>query len=86
MAYNMKIEAGFLPMFTGFISLLRGTVLPASGVGASTGVQKLIGNELYLKKVGLVCQIETDGRGLFLGPTSGKRFETVGNGETRRTV
>ena len=27
-----------------------------------------------------MCQIETDGSGLYLGPTSGKGFETVGNG------
>ena len=26
-----------------------------------------------------VCQVETDGRGLYIGPTSGKGFETVGN-------
>ena len=35
------------------------------------------GNGLYLKKEGSVCQIETDGKGLYLGPTSGKGFETV---------
>ena len=46
---------------------------------ASTGVQKLIGNWLYLKKGGRVCQIETDGSELDLGPTSDKGFETVGN-------
>ena len=67
------------------IPFLSGTVLPALGVEAlsglaSTGVQKLIGNGLYLKKGGHVCQIETDGRGLYLGPASGKGFETVGNG------
>ena len=27
-----------------------------------------------------MCRIETDGEGLYLGPTSGKGFETVGNG------
>ena len=59
--------------------------MPALGVGvlsrlASTGVQKLIGNGLYLKKGGSVCQIETDGEGLYLGQTSGKGIETVGNG------
>ena len=46
---------------------------------SSTGVQKLIGNGMYLKKGGSVCRIETDGEGLYLGPTSGKGFETVGN-------
>ena len=28
----------------------------------------------------VVCHIETDGSGLYLGPTSGKEFETVENG------
>ena len=59
--------------------------MPALGVGAlsglaSTGVQKLIGYELYLKKGGRVCRIETDGSGLYLRPASGKGFETVENG------
>ena len=27
-----------------------------------------------------MCRIETDGEGLYLGPTSGKGFETIGNG------
>ena len=81
----MKTEGGFLPALAGLVPFLTGTVLPALGVGAlsglaSTGVQKLIGNGLYLKKGGSVCQIETDGNELYLGPTSGKRFETVGNG------
>ena len=72
-------------MLAGLIPFLTGTVLPALRVGAlsglaSTGVQKLIGNGLYLKKEGSVCQIETDGKGLYLGPTSGTGFETVGNG------
>ena len=84
LAYNMKIGR-FLPMFAGLIPFLTGTVLPALGVGelsglASTGVQKLIENGLYPKKGGRVCQIETDGSGLYLGPTSGKGFETAGNG------
>ena len=53
-AYNMKIEGEFLPVMAGLISCLTGTVLPALGVGAlsglaSTAVQKLIGNGLYLK-------------------------------------
>ena len=81
----MKIEGGFLPALAGLISFLTGTVLPALRVGAlsglaSTGVQKLIENWLYLKKGIGVCRIETDGEGLYLGPASGKEFETVGNG------
>ena len=27
-----------------------------------------------------MCRIETDGEGMYLGPASGKGFETVGNG------
>ena len=85
LAHNIKIEGGFLPVLAGLIPFLTGTVLPALGVEAlsgleSSGVQKLIVNGLYLKKGGSVCQIETDGKGLYLGPTSGKGFETVGNG------
>ena len=81
----MKIEGGFLPALAGLISFLTGTVLPALGFGAlsglaSTGVQKLIVNGLYLKKGGSVCRIETDGEGLYLGPTNSKGFETVGYG------
>ena len=75
----MKIEGGFLQALAGFIPFLTGTVLPALGVGplsglASTGVQKIIGNELYLQKGSGVCRIETDGEGLYLGPASGKGF------------
>ena len=59
--------------------------MPALGVGAlsglaSTRVQKLIGNGLYLKKGSRVCRIEPDGEGLYHGLASGKGFETVGNG------
>ena len=84
-AHNIKIEGGFLPALAALIPFLTGTVLPALGVGAlsglaSTCVQKLIGNGLYLKKGGSVCRIETDGEGLYLGPTNGKGFKTVGNG------
>ena len=54
LAYNMKIEVGFLLALAGLIPFITGTVLSALGVGAlsglaSTGVQKLIGNWLYLK-------------------------------------
>ena len=67
------------------IPFLTGTVLPALGVEvlsglASLGVQKLIGNGLYLKKGGSVCRIKTDGKWLYLGPASGKGLENVGNG------
>ena len=85
LAHDAKIEGGFLPALAGLIPFLTGTVLPALGVGAlpglaSTGVHKLNGNGLYLKKKRGVCRIETDGEGLYIGPASGKGFETVGNG------
>ena len=72
-------------MLAGLIPFLPGTVLPALGfeaisVLASTSVQKLTGNGLYLKNGGSVCQTETDGKVLYLGPTSGKEFEIVENG------
>ena len=83
LAHNMKIERGFLQALAGLIPFLTGTVLPALGVGdlsglASMGVQKLTGNGLYRKKGSGVFRIATDGEGLYLGPTSGKGFETVG--------
>ena len=71
--------------FTNFGWIDPGTVFPALGVEAlsgltSTGVQKIIGNDLYLKKGGSVRQIETDGKGLYQGPTKGMGFGTVWNG------
>ena len=81
----MKVEGGFLQALAGLIPFLTGTVLSALGVEAlsgmwCTGVKKVIGNRLYLKKGGRVCQIETDGEGLYLWPASGKEFVTVWNG------
>ena len=38
LAYNMKIEEGFLPMLAGLIPFLIGTVIPALGVGALSGL------------------------------------------------
>ena len=78
-------KGAFLPALSGLIPFLTGPVLPALGVEALSGlaiteVQKLIGNGLYLMKGSGVCRIETDGEWLYLGPTSGKGFETVENG------
>ena len=70
LAHNAKIEEGFL------IALGIGAL---SGL-ASTVVQKLTGNWLYLKKGSDVCRIETDGEGLYLRSASAKGFKTVGNG------
>ena len=65
--HNTKVEGGFLGLLAGLaaraLPMLAKTVLPALGVGAlsglaSTGVQKAMGSGLYLKKGGLVAQVE----------------------------
>ena len=38
LSYHMKIEEGFLPALAGLIPFLTGTVLPALGVGALSGL------------------------------------------------
>jgi len=53
--HNMEFHGGILPLLAGLASqaipFITGTVLPALGVGAlSSGVQKLMGNGLYIKK------------------------------------
>ena len=87
--HNMKVEGGFLGLLAGLaaraLPMLAKTVLPALGVGAlsglaSTGVQKAMGNGLYLKKGGMVTQLETDGEGLYLKPYNGKGLNSRGNG------
>ena len=84
--HNMKVEGGFLSLLAGLaaraLPMLAKTVLPALGVGAlsglaSSGVQKAMGSGLYLKKGGLVSQVETDGQGLYLKPY---RLESYGDG------
>ena len=89
LAHNKKVEGGFLGMLASLaartLPMLAKTVLPALGVGAltglaSSGVQKVMGQGLYLKKGGCVCQVETVGKGLYLGPVSGSGFAAVGDG------
>ena len=89
LAHNKKVEGGFLGMLASLaarsLPFIAKTVLPALGVGAltglaSSGVQKVMGQGLYLKKGGCVCQVETDGKGLYLGPVSGSGFAAVGDG------
>jgi len=80
-AHNMKVEGGFLQLLASLASKL----LPALGVGAlsglaSTGVQNLVGNGLYIKKGGCVCEVETDGKRLLLEPVSGRTFLKLGDG------
>ena len=87
--HNTKIEVGFLGLLAGLaaraLPMIAKTVLPALGVGAlsglaSTGVQKAMGSGLYLKKRGIVSQVETDGEGLYLKPYKGKGLKGYGEG------
>ena len=87
--HNLKTEGGFLPLLAGLaaraLPMIAKTVLPALGVGAlsglaSSGVQKAMGSGLYLKRGGMIAQIETDGEGLYLKPYKGKGLGTRGNG------
>ena len=83
---NTKIKVGFLGLLAGLaLPMIAKTVLPALGVGAlsglaSSGVQKAMGSGLYLKKGGCICQIETDGQGLYLKPYKGKGLQSFGDG------
>ena len=94
--YNMKTEGGFLgallPVLAGVgravapaVVGLAKKAIPALATGAlsglaSTGVSKLFGDGLYLKKGGMIAQIETDGQGLYLKPYKGKGLGSRGNG------
>ena len=87
--HNKKVEGGFLGLLARLAMraapILAKTILPALGVGAltglaSSGVQKVMGQGLYLKKGGCVCHVETDGKGLYLSPASGSGFSQLGNG------
>ena len=90
--HNLMVEGGFLGMLAGlaaralpFIATAAKTVLPHLGIGAmsglaNSGIQKLLGSGLYLKKGGCVCRIETDGKGLYLAPADGSGLKLFGNG------
>ena len=87
--HNTKVEGSFLGLLAGLaaraLPMLAKTVLPALGVGAlsrlaSTGVQKAMALGLYLKKGGIVSQVETDGHGLYLKPYKGKGSKSHGDG------
>jgi len=88
-ARSMKIEGGFLSLLAGLASrvipFIAKTVLPALGVGAlsslaTTGMHKLVGDGLFIKKGGCVCEVETDGKRVLLEPADGKSFKKLGNG------
>ena len=94
--HNVKTQGGFLgallPMLAGVGRAVAPALLgvakkavPALATGAlsglaSTGVSKLSGDGLYLKKGGMIAQVETDGQGLYLKPYKGKGLGSRGNG------
>ena len=94
--HNVKTHGGFLgallPMLAGVGRAVAPALLgvakkavPALATGAlsglaSTGVSKLFGDGLYLKKGGMITQVETDGQGLYLKPYKGKGLGSRGNG------
>ena len=94
--HNVKTEGGFLgallPVLAGVGRAVAPALLgvakkavPALATGAlsglaSTGVSKLFGNGLYLKKGGMIAQVETDGQGVYLRPYRGKGLGSCGNG------
>ncbi len=95
---NTKVEGGFLASLARMALPLVARALPtvgkALGIGALTGlanqgVSALFGGSghdgggLYLKKGGCMCQIESDGRGLYLspaGPSGGSLGVMEGDG------
>ena len=94
--HNVKTQGGFLGALLPAIGAVGRMVAPAlvgvakkalphlatgalSGL-ASTGVSKLFGNGLYLKRGGMIAQVETDGLGLYLRPYKGKGLGSRGNG------
>ena len=94
--HNVKTEGGFLgallPVLAGVgravapaVMGLAKKAIPALATGAlsglaSTGVSKIFGNGLYLKKGGMIAQVETDGQGVYLRPYRGKGLSSHGYG------
>ena len=94
--HNTKTQGGFLGALLPALGAIGRVAAPAlmgiakktlphlatgalSGL-ASTGVSKLFGNGLYLKKGGTIAQVETDGQGVYLRPYKGKGLGSRGNG------
>ena len=94
--HNTKTQGGFLGALLPILGTAARVVGPAlmgvakkalphlatgalSGL-ASSGVSKLFGDGLYLKKGGTIAQVETDGQGVYLRPYKGKGLGSRGNG------
>ena len=91
--HNVKTQGGFLGALLGTAARVVGPALlglakkalPSLASGAlsglaSTGISKLFGDGLYLKKGGMISQVETDGKGVYLRPYKGKGLGSHGNG------
>ena len=91
--HNIKTQGGFLGALLGTAARAVGPALlglakkalPSLASGAlsglaSTGISKLFGDGLYLKKGGMISQVETDGQGVYLRPYKGKGLGSYGNG------
>ena len=91
--HNIKTQGGFLGALLGTAARVVGPALlglakkaiPSLASGAlsglaSTGISKLFGDGLYLKKGGMISQVETDGLGVYLRPYKGKGLGSHGNG------
>ena len=86
--YNKKMKGGSLAVLAGLlaraapIAKTLGTTLGLSALSgaAQTGIQKLLGGGLYLKRNGHAMQIESDGKGLYLRPFNGKGLKSAGDG------
>ena len=84
------MEGGFLGALAGMLGrtalAAAPTLLKSLGIGAltglaSTGVSSMLGDGLYLKKGGSLCEVETDGRGLYLYPAAhSNEFSSRGDG------
>ena len=91
--HNIKTQGGFLGALLGTAARavdpallgLAKKAIPSLASGAlsglaSTGISKLFGDGLYLKKGGMISQVETDGKGVYLRPYKGKGLGSRGNG------
>jgi len=87
--HNMKIEGGFLPALLPFLAtagkFLLSRVLPSLATGAlsglaSTGVSKLMGSAIYIKRGGRSYKMVPHAAGLYLKPWSGSGLDGVGDG------
>src|SRR6218665_3327970 len=87
--HNMKVEGGFLPALLPLLAtagkFLLSSVLPSLATGAlpglaNTGVSKLMGSELYIKRGGRCYKMVPFGTGLYLKPWLGSGLDGVGEG------